>query len=169
MCFLFCPASPFTAPVYHTPNWFACGVLACLSHSSCAIRFPLHQGSCSFLRIPLKGTTEMGTHIPRNLRKRGFLDIFKLSVFSYTDHSRILRKTNDIQNPDNSITAQVCSYCTQNHPEDGFHFWNLTVKKLIQHTQQNWGSLIASHISFSLFSCSNTLISSCLPCLLDWE
>lgn len=54
---------------------------------------------------------------------------FKLSVFSYTDHSRILRKTNDIQNPDNSITAQVCSYCTQNHPEDGFHFWNLTVKK----------------------------------------
>lgn len=42
-------------------------------------------------------------------------------------------------------------------------------KKLIQHTQQNWESLLASHISFSLFSCSNTLISSCLPCLLDWE
>lgn len=41
-------------------------------------------------------------------------------------------------------------------------------KKLIQHNQQNWGSLLASHISFSLFSCSNTLVS-CLPCLLEWE
>lgn len=52
-----------------------------------------------FYNFSLKGLHRHRKHIPASLRPLG-CTFFKLSVLSYTDHSRILKKTNENQKPE---------------------------------------------------------------------